>query len=63
MSTVHLCPILTGLIICVLFSQGKTFVSYSHRAKLLCPILTGDRAKKMYPILTGQNLCVLFSQG
>ena len=50
-STVHLCPILTGLIICVLFSQGKTFVSYSHRATLLCPILTG------------QHFCVLFSQG
>ena len=48
-STVHLCPILTGLIICVLFSQGKTFVSYSHRATLLCPIFTG------------QHFCVLFS--
>ena len=47
--TVHLCPILTGLIICVLFSQGTTlFVSYSHRAQLLCPILTG------------MNKCVLF---
>ena len=28
-------------------------MSYSHRAKLLCPIL----------ILTGPNFCVLFSQG
>ena len=44
--------ILTGLIICVLFSQGKTFVSYSHRAKILCPIR-----------LTGQKNCILFSQG
>ena len=51
MSTVHLCPILTGLIICVLFSQGKTFVSYSHRAQLLCPVLRGHK------------FCILFSQG
>ena len=48
---VHLCPILTGLFICVLFSQGSKSVSYSHRALHLCPILTG--LKK----------CVLFSQG
>ena len=43
--------ILTGLFICVLFSQGKTYVPYSHRALHLCPILTG------------LNKCVLFSQG
>ena len=41
----------TGHNFCVLFSQGTTFVSYSHRAPLLCPILTG------------MNKCVLFSQG
>ena len=41
--------------ICVLFvfSQDCSFVSYSHRAKLMCPIL----------ILTGLFICVLFSQG
>ena len=44
-----MCPILIGLFICVLFSQGKIYVSYSHRALHLCP--------------AGQNLCVLFSQG
>ena len=43
-----MCPILTGQIFCVLFSQGTTFVSYSHRAIFLCPILTG------------MNKCVLF---
>ena len=34
-----------------LFSQGKSFVTYSHRAKFL------------WPILTGQIICVLFSLG
>jgi hypothetical protein len=54
---------LLGLIICVLFSQGNTFVSYSHRAELVCPISYSHRAKLVCPILTGQHFCVLFSQG
>ena len=29
-----MCPILTGQTICVLFSQGKAYVSYSHRDNL-----------------------------
>jgi len=36
-----MCSILTGLKKCVLFSQDCSFVSYSHRAKKMCPILTG----------------------
>ena len=39
--------------ICVLFSQGTAYVSYSHR----------DNHTSMCPILTGQSICVLFSPG
>ena len=34
----HMCPILSGTIICVLSSQGKSYVSYRIREIHMCPI-------------------------
>ena len=55
-----MCPILTGHSICVLFSQGQSYVyvSYSHRAKHMCLILTRDN--HMCPIFLGSNFPAFF---